>query len=469
MSCRGCGHRGSDSCSSSSSSPSTTACWATSPTGCCTPGLRRGERQRAGRGRAGAGRPGAKAGARPTQLSGGERQRVAIARAVAGAPPVVLADEPTGNLDSATGAAILALLEDLNAAGTTIVIITHDHAVAARTRRRIEVLDGHIIADTAQEGRHHDHHIAAGGGPARAGRAARPRLRPADLAALASIGLRTRKLRAGLSALGIAIGVAAIVAVLGLAASSTATLLNEIQPLGTNLLTVTDGQTLAGTTAELPEAAPAMVARLPGVTGVQDTGPSRRQRLHSPPDPRDRIQRPERGCRQPGPARRRGHQPSPRAATSTPPPPASRSRCSAPRPRSCWASTGPARRTDLAVRLPPALVLRHRHPQLDSRHLRPRARLGGPDRLPRREHYLTSTATRPNSTSAPSRTTRPSPPGRQPARRPGQPGKPRARSPSPSPRPRWPPKPTPRVRSIPSSSASARSRCWSAPSAWPTS
>jgi putative ABC transport system permease protein len=98
------------------------------------------------------------------------------------------------------------------------------------------------------------------------------RLGPADLAALASIGLRTRKLRAGLSALGIAIGVAAIVAVMGLAASSTATLLAEIQALGTNLLTVTNGQTLTGDTAELPEAAPGMIARLPGVTADQYTG-----------------------------------------------------------------------------------------------------------------------------------------------------------------------------------------------------
>ena len=86
---------------------------------------------------------------RPHQLSGGERQRVAIARAVVGDPPLLLADEPTGNLDSVSGASIVELLHELHEQGTTVVVITHDNDLAAELPRRVAIRDGKIVSDSA--------------------------------------------------------------------------------------------------------------------------------------------------------------------------------------------------------------------------------------------------------------------------------------------------------------------------------
>ncbi|MBU2167538.1 MAG: ABC transporter ATP-binding protein [Alphaproteobacteria bacterium] len=91
-------------------------------------------------------------GNKPTQMSGGQQQRVAIARALSNAPDLLLADEPTGALDTATGQEVLALFDELNSQGLTLCIVTHDNEVAARARRRIAFRDGHIVSDDRHDG-----------------------------------------------------------------------------------------------------------------------------------------------------------------------------------------------------------------------------------------------------------------------------------------------------------------------------
>jgi macrolide transport system ATP-binding/permease protein len=212
---------------------------------------------------------------RPGQLSGGQQQRVSIARALMNGGRAILADEPTGALDRASGAEVMRILEELNAEGHTVILVTHDMAVAGHADRIIEIMDGRIIADRANvRDRPPSSGVAAPPPPGRAGWAAiADRFREAF--AMAVIAMAAHRLRTFLTMLGIIIGIASVVAVVALGNGSRQRILSDISGLGTNTLDIYPGADFGDLrSAKVQTLVPADAAALAGQPYVDSVTPS---------------------------------------------------------------------------------------------------------------------------------------------------------------------------------------------------
>ena len=203
---------------------------------------------------------------RPWQLSGGQQQRVCIARALMNGGRLILADEPTGALDSRSGAEVMALLHELNAQGHTIILVTHDPALARQARRCIEIKDGRITADSAQRP------LSPGAPEARrvahSGSGAISLSELSEALRMALRALRVNLFRSALTLLGIVIGVASVIAMLALGDGSKQQVLARIQAMGTDLLIVRPGARgvrITGEATSLVAEDAEALARLPNV------------------------------------------------------------------------------------------------------------------------------------------------------------------------------------------------------------
>ena len=230
---------------------------------------------------------GERMGHNPNELSGGQQQRVAIARALTTRPRGILADEPTGNLDSASAHEIMALLKRLNEQGITILLVTHETDIAAYARRVIHMKDGRVLREEVRG-------PAPGPAPV-AAPAARPAAAPsawrhdarafATYFRLAGRALWAHKLRAFLSMLGILIGVGSVIAMLGIGAGARESIRTQFSSLGSNLLVLRPGARTAGgvrmqagqVSRLTPEDARAIRERIPGIRRVSATVSTRAQ------------------------------------------------------------------------------------------------------------------------------------------------------------------------------------------------
>ncbi|WP_376964014.1 MacB family efflux pump subunit [Azospirillum sp. A26] len=206
---------------------------------------------------------------RPNQLSGGQQQRVSIARALMNGAPVILADEPTGALDSASGAEVVALLRELAAEGRTIVLITHDRKVAEAADRVVEMRDGRIVADTGTDGGRRPGAAAPASAPAERHTPASVWTSAGEAFAAALRSLGANGFRTALTLLGIVIGVASVIALLAIGEGAKRAVMARVGALGVNLVYV-----LAGSgdprlpTTPLTEADGEAILRLPNVESV---------------------------------------------------------------------------------------------------------------------------------------------------------------------------------------------------------
>lgn len=173
---------------------------------------------------------------RPNQLSGGQQQRVSIARALMNGGEIILADEPTGALDSKSGETVLEILQDLHREGHTIIMVTHDPNIAATASRVIEIKDGRIIKDERQQPYQHQQKLTKG-----EYRAPRFWDQLVESFKMATSAIMAHKLRALLTMLGIVIGIASVISVVALGRGTQQQVLSNINNLGTNTMTIMNG------------------------------------------------------------------------------------------------------------------------------------------------------------------------------------------------------------------------------------